>query len=103
MRDGPSLTIVQVGDVDYFQGQDDYVEVFFRGRSCLLSQTLRSLEESLDPTLFVRIHRSYLLHVARLLRIEPLGPSKRVAVLTDGATLPVSRAGEARLRARLGG
>jgi len=103
VRDGPSLTVVQVGDVDYFQGQDDYVEVFFRGRSCLHAETLRSLEAGLDPAMFVRIHRSYLLNIARLVRIEPLGASSRVVVLTDGRTLPVSRAGEARLRARLGG
>lgn len=101
VRDGPSLTVVQVADVDYFQGQDDYVEVFFRGRSCLLSQTLRGLEASLDPTVFVRVHRSYLLNLARLVRVEAPGATKRVAVLVDGATLPVSRAGEARLRARL--
>lgn len=102
VRDGPNLTIVQVSDVDFFQGQDDYVEVFFRGRSCLLSQTLRSLEESLNPESFVRVHRSYLLNLARLVRLEPLGSSSRVAVLSDGRTLPVSRSGEARLRAHLG-
>lgn len=96
-RDGGSMTIVQVDDVDYFQGQDDYVEVFFRGRSCLLSQTLRSLEEALNPQQFVRIHRSYLLNVHRLERVEP-GPSGRSAVLSGGATLPISRSGEARLR-----
>jgi two-component system, LytTR family, response regulator len=101
VRDGPNLTIVQVSDVDFFQGQDDYVEVFFRGRSCLLSQTLRSLEESLDPASFVRVHRSYLLNLARLERLEPVGTSSRVAVLSDGRTLPVSRSGEARLRAHL--
>jgi two-component system, LytTR family, response regulator len=101
VRDGPNLNVVQLSDVDFFQGQDDYVEVFFRGRSCLLSQTLRSLEESLDPTSFVRVHRSYLLNVARLVRLEPLGSSSRVAVLSDGRTLPVSRSGEARLRAHL--
>jgi two-component system LytT family response regulator len=102
VREGPSLTVVHVGEVDYFQGQDDYVEVFFRGRSCLYSETLRSLEAGLDPAMFVRVHRSYLLNLARLSRIEPLGATSRVAVLTDGRTLPVSRAGEARLRARLG-
>lgn len=96
-RDGSSLTIVQVADVEYFQGQDDYVEVFFGGRSCLLSQTLRSLEEALDKTQFVRIHRSYLLNVQCLERVEP-GPSGRSAVLSSGATLPISRSGEARLR-----
>jgi two-component system LytT family response regulator len=97
-RDGGTLTIVQVDDVDYFQGQDDYVEVFFRGRSCLLSQTLRSLESTLDPSQFVRIHRSYLLNALRIDRVEPADGSGRVVVLQGGRTLPISRSGEARLR-----
>lgn len=103
VRDGATMSIVQVPEVDYFQGQDDYVEVFFGGRSCLLSQTLRSLEASMDPQMFVRIHRSFLLNVARLERVEPAGAASKAAVLKDGRTLPLSRSGEARLRALLAG
>jgi len=100
-RDGSTVRVVPVADVDYFQGQDDYVEVFFSGESCLLSQTLRSLESSLDPSAFVRIHRSYLLNIARLTKVEVLASGSRVAVLADGRALPISRAGEGRLRAYL--
>ena len=65
-------------------------------------QTLQSLEGSLDPKHFVRVHRSYVLNVRRVARLEPWGHGSKMAVLHDGRTVPVSRSGEARLKAVLG-
>jgi two-component system LytT family response regulator len=84
------------------RGQDDYVEVFHEARSALTQQTLQSLEASLDPQMFVRVHRSYLLNVSRVARIEPWGHGSKMAILHDGRNVPISRSGEARLRAVLG-
>ena len=102
IRDGAEILIIAVGSIDYVRGQDDYVEVFHDGRSSLTQQTLAHLEGSLDGRLFVRVHRSYLLNVSRVARIEPWGQGSKMAVLKDGRTVPVSRSGEARLRAVLG-
>lgn len=102
IRDGAEISIIAAHDIDYVQGQDDYVEVFHGGRSSLTQQTLQSLEESLDPRQFVRVHRSYLLNVSRVARIEPWGQGSKMAVLHDGRQVQVSRTGEARLRAALG-
>jgi len=102
IRDGSEIVIIPTNSIDYVQGQDDYVEVFHAGRSSLTQQTLQSLEESLDPKQFVRVHRSYLLNVSRVARIEPWGAASKTAVLHDGRNVPVSRSGEARLRAALG-
>jgi len=102
IRDGAELLIIPASSIDYVRGQDDYVEVFHDARSSLTQQTLHSLEASLDPQQFVRVHRSYLLNVSRVARIEPWGQGSKMAVLRDGRTVPVSRAGEARLRAVLG-
>jgi two-component system LytT family response regulator len=102
IRDGAEIRIVPVDELDYVRGQDDYIEVFHGARSSLTQQTLQSLEASLDPRQFVRVHRSYLLNVTRVARIEPWGQGSKMAVLKDGRTVPVSRAGEARLRAVLG-
>ena len=78
--------------------QDDYV-VFSSGEKKLRKQqTLTELAGSLDPGRFVRIHRSYVLNVDRLERIELYAKDSRVAILRDGSRLPVSRAGYARLR-----
>ncbi|HTQ05283.1 MAG TPA: response regulator [Polyangiaceae bacterium] len=102
IRDGAEILIISVRAIDFVKGQDDYVEVFHDGRSSLTQQTLASLETSLDPRQFVRVHRSYLLNVSRVARLEPWGHGSKVAVLADGRTVPVSRSGEARLKAVLG-
>jgi two-component system LytT family response regulator len=56
----------------------------------------------LDARKFIRIHRSYVVNLERIARIEPYTKDSRVAVLQDGTQLPVSRAGHARLKELLG-
>jgi two-component system LytT family response regulator len=102
IRDGTEICIIAAEHIDYVRGQDDYIEVFHDGRSSLTQQTLQSLEAGLDPRQFVRVHRSYVLNVGRVARLEPWGTGSKMAVLHDGRTVPVSRSGEARLRAVLG-
>jgi two-component system LytT family response regulator len=97
VRDGAKVHIVPVGRVDYVQAQDDYVSIHAEGRSLLKEQTLGDLEASLDSARFVRIHRSYLLNIDRLARVEPTSKDARVAILKDGTQLPVSRSGYQRL------
>lgn len=102
IRDGAEIRIISVPAIDFVRGQDDYVEVFHDARSSLTQQTLQSLEASLDPRQFVRVHRSYLLNVSRVARIEPWGQGSKMAILHDGRNVPISRSGEARLRTALG-
>jgi two-component system, LytTR family, response regulator len=97
VRDGASVAVIAVGDLDYAEAQDDYVGLRSKGKLHLKQQTLAELEATLDPARFVRIHRSYLLNLDRLSRLESEGDG-RVAFLTDGTRLPVSRAGYARLK-----
>jgi two-component system LytT family response regulator len=97
VRDGPRVHVVPVDKLDYVQAQDDYVCLHSEGKEFLKEQTLAELETTLDPSRFVRIHRSYLLNVERLTRVEPYGKDSRVAILADGTRLPVSRSGYARL------
>ena len=100
VRDGPRVVVIALADLDYAEAQDDYVGLHSKGKVHLKQQTLAELEVILDPTRFVRIHRSYLLNVDVLARIETEGES-RSAVLADGTRLPVSRAGHTRLKALL--
>ena len=102
IRDGAEILIIAASAIDFVRGQDDYVEVSHESRASLTQQTLQSLENSLDPRQFVRVHRSYLLNVSRVARIEPWGQGSKMAVLHDGRNVPISRSGEARLRAALG-
>jgi two-component system LytT family response regulator len=89
--------VIPVDRLDYAEAQDDYVSLRSEGRQYLKDQTLGALEAALDPSRFVRIHRSYILNVERLARLEPETKDTRVAILGDGTRLPVSRAGYGRL------
>ena len=101
VRDGPRVHVIPVDKIDYVQAQDDYVCFRSEGKDYLKEQTLAETEETLDPAVFVRIHRSYLLNLSRLARVDQDERENRVAVLSDGRRLPVSRAGYTRLSSLL--
>ena len=101
VRDGTRVTLIPVAKLDYVEAQDDYVALATHGAKHLKQQTIASLEAALDPARFVRIHRSYLVNFERVTRIEPYGKDTRLAILTDGTRLPVSRAGYTRLKSLL--
>jgi two-component system LytT family response regulator len=101
IKDGTHVTLIPVAKLEYAEAQDDYVALASEGKKHLKQQTIASLEASLDPKEFVRIHRSYIVNLGRVTRIEPYGKDSRVAVLSSGVRLPVSRTGYARLQALL--
>jgi two-component system LytT family response regulator len=101
VRDGARVVVIPVAELDYAEAQDDYVGLHTKGKVHLKQQTLADLEASLDESRFVRIHRSYLLNLDRLARLESEGGESRAAVLADGTRLPVSRSGYARLKVLL--
>jgi len=98
IRDRADVHVIPVHKIDYVESQDDYVAVKTGGHSYLKEQTLAELEALLDPRAFVRIHRRYVLNLERLAKIELAVTDSRIAILTDGTELPISRAGYARLR-----
>jgi len=98
IRDGPNVHVVPVGKVDYIEAQDDYVSVHTAGKSLLKEQTLADLEKQLDGRRFVRVHRSYILNIERLARVELYAKDSRVAILHDGRKVPISRPGYQRLQ-----
>ena len=98
IRDGAQVHVLPVGTIDYVEAQDDYVSFRSGGRSFLKEQTLTEIEEALDPHRFVRVHRSYVLNIERLSKVELYAKDSRVAILTDGTKLPISRAGYQRLQ-----
>jgi two-component system LytT family response regulator len=101
VKDGTKVTLIPVGKLDYAEAQDDYVALASQGKKHLKQQTIAGLEACLNPNDFVRIHRSYIVNLERVVRIEPYGKESRIAILSDGVRLPVSRAGYARLKALL--
>jgi len=98
IRDGARVHVVPIADIDYIEAQDDYIAVCAGGKRWLKSQRLSELEGQLDPLAFLRVHRSYIVNVGAVARIEPLGRDSHCAVLRDGTRIPVSRSGYARVR-----
>ncbi|MCI0349739.1 MAG: response regulator [Acidobacteriales bacterium] len=101
VRDGTRVHIIPVSKLDYAEAQDDYVALSTEGKKHLKQQTISSLETGLDPANFLRIHRSYIVNLERVTKIEAYSKDDHLVVLTTGAQLPVSRSGYARLRAFL--
>jgi len=101
VKDGTRVQIIPVAKLDYAEAQDDYVALATQGKKYLKPQTISSLESALDPRNFLRIHRSYLVNLERVAKLEPYSKDSHVAILHDGTRLPVSRAGYGRLRAVL--
>ncbi len=102
VKDGTKVTLVPTAKLEYVEALDDYVSLATEGKKLLKQQTISSLEAALDPAVFVRIHRSFLVNFERVSRIEPYRKESKVAVLGNGVKLPVSRAGYERLRKLLG-
>jgi two-component system LytT family response regulator len=100
---GPRVHVIDVDALDYVQARDDYVGFHSGGQEYLKEQPLAEVEAELDPRAFVRIHRSFIVNLARIARVEPLTRDSRVVILKDGRRLPVSRSGYQRLTALLDG
>jgi two-component system LytT family response regulator len=98
VRDGGQVHVIPIDELDYVEARDDDV-LFHVGRAVhRKQQTMAFLESRLDPRRFVRIHRTFILNLDRLARIELYAKDSRIAILKDGTRLPLSRAGYARLR-----
>ena len=102
VKDGSRIHIIPAGKLDFVEAQDDYIALSSAKKKYLKQQTISSIEGQLDPRRFARIHRSYIVNVERIERIEAFTKDSRVAVLQDGTQLPVSRSGHAKLKSLLG-
>ena len=98
VKDGARVHVIPVARLDWIEAQDDYAAIRTEGKSYLKPRPLAEIASGLDPARFVRIHRSYVLNLERLARIELYAKDSRIAILHDGKQLPVSRAGYARLK-----
>jgi two-component system LytT family response regulator len=102
IRDASDVHVIPVMKIDYVEAQDDYVCYRAEGKRYLKQQTLADAEAVLDAARFVRIHRSYILNVDRLAKLELYAKDSHAAILRDGTRLPVSRSGYTRLNALIG-
>ena len=98
VRDGARVHVVPSASIDWIEAQDDYVQISAAGRTHLKNGRMAELEEGLDPSAFLRVHRSYIVNVGAIERIEAPTRDSWCAVLRDGKRVPVSRSGYAKLK-----
>jgi two-component system LytT family response regulator len=101
VRKGNAINLIPVEQIKYVEAQDDYVMIYHVGGKALKQQTMKFYEENLPKTDFLRIHRSYIVSVGEINRIEPYGKDNHIAILHSGDKLPVSRAGYKHLKEEL--
>ncbi len=102
VKKGSNLVILPVHMVHYIEAFDDYVKVYTKEGFYLKKKTLSHYEKTLDPGQFVRVHRSYLLNIQELTRIEPLSKDSHIALLKSGTRVPLSETGFGKLKTVLG-
>ncbi|XZF14108.1 LytR/AlgR family response regulator transcription factor [Chitinophagaceae bacterium MMS25-I14] len=102
VKDNGLIRIIPAQDIHYIEASDDYVKIVTKEGSYLKKSTLSHIEQSLDPQQFIRVHRSFLIPVAQLVRIEPYEKESHIALLHCGAKVTVSKTGMAKLKSILG-
>lgn len=96
------IKIIPTHEVSFFEAEDDYIAIHTASGKYLKKMTMKSLEDALDPLKFVRVHRSYLLSLNEITKIEPYERDNYLVLLRSGKKVPVSKTGYSRLRQVLG-
>jgi two-component system LytT family response regulator len=96
------IKIIPLHEIQYLEAADDYVKIFTSEGSFLKKKTMNYFEGVLDPKLFVRTHRSYIVNVQQITRIDAYEKENQVAILTSGIKIPVSKSGYVKLKSVLG-
>ncbi|CAN5438307.1 LytTR family DNA-binding domain-containing protein [soil metagenome] len=102
VKTGTKVKIIPVQDVLYLAADDDYVSVYTAEGSFLKNKTMNFFEQMLDPRHFVRVHRSYIIAIQQITRIDPYEKDAHLAILKSGAKIPVSKTGYVKLKQVLG-
>lgn len=102
VKENGNIRILPIQEVHYIEAYDDYVKIFTAKEMFLKKKTMAYYENTLDVNHFVRVHRSYMLQLSQLTRIEPLEKDTHVALLKSGVRIPLSKTGYTRLKTVLG-
>lgn len=96
------IRIIPAADIYYIEAFDDYVKIFTKDNWFLKKKTMNYFESTLDNKKFLRAHRSFLINLSHLTRIEPYEKGSHIALLKNGSKIPLSRSGYSRLKEVLG-
>ncbi|MEO8172276.1 MAG: LytTR family transcriptional regulator DNA-binding domain-containing protein [Sediminibacterium sp.] len=102
VKDNGKIKIIPTINIHYLEAADDYVKIHTLDGVFLKNKTMGYFEETLETQNFIRIHRSYIINVQLITRIEPYEKESHLVILSIGIKLPVSRSGYAKLKQVLG-
>ncbi len=102
VKNGAKIKIIPVQEVLYLEAADDYVKIHTADSYYLKNKTMTHFEKALDTQQFARCHRSYMVNVQHIVRIDPYEKDGHIAILKSGAKVPVSKTGYVKLRQVLG-
>lgn len=98
IKDGSKIRIIPLHEVVMLEAADDYVKIHAANGAYLKKKTMQSFEATLPATQFIRVHRSFIVNIAQITRIEPMEKENHVALLKVGAQVPVSKSGYQKLK-----
>lgn len=102
LKDRNDIKIIPTQDIQYLEANDDYVNIYTKEGKYLKNKTLSYFENHLDPEVFVRVHRSYLVKIAEITKIEAYKKDSHILQLKSGVKIPVSKTGYPKLKEALG-
>ncbi|MCE7863418.1 MAG: response regulator [Bacteroidetes bacterium CHB5] len=102
VKTGNKVKIIPVHDIHYLEADDDFVKIVTADGAYLKNKTMSFYEQTLDSQQFVRVHRSYILHISQITKIEPYQKETHLAVLRNGQQIPISKTGYSKLKVILG-
>ncbi len=102
IRNGERTLLLPVGDVDWIEADGNQLRIHAGGQVHLLRDTLQSLETTLDPERFARVHRSMIVNMSRVRELEPWFGGDAILILDGGRRLRLSRTYRERVKVRFG-
>lgn len=91
IRNGSDISIIPTYEIEVIEAYDDYVKIHHKGKTHLKKKTMNYFEKTLDPNRFVRVHRSFILNILELTKIETYEKNSYIAILKSGKRIPISR------------
>jgi two-component system LytT family response regulator len=98
VKTGQRIDIIDVGQINFLEAQDDYVELHTSNQRLLKQQTMKYYERALDKNQFVRIHRRFIVNIEAIDKLDKYGKETYLAQMKTGEQLNVSAAGYAKLK-----
>lgn len=102
VKNGTQIKLIPVQQIIFLEAYDDYVKIHTKDGMFLKNKTMSSFEKQLDPKHFVRVHRSFIIKVDQLAKIEPMEKESYKGILISGDKVNISKSGYARLKQTIG-